>query len=324
MTLREARHRVNEYLLEAESALAEPSRGVSTYLAGGKRFRAELLLLVSMGAGDVVEERAVRYAAFVEIVHAGGLCHDDVVDRSEFRRGRPSIASVGGTREAMLVGLVLMSHAYGLVAHDEDPVRAAVSRAATRVARGQADEMAGLFDTMTSPERYVDRCRDKTGALFELSAELGALVGHLEGSHAEGIVRFARRVGLAFQLADDLRDFFGDAVLGRDRGTDLREGVYTLPVLLMLHEDRPGARELRQILDALRVAASPCDVARLTDMVCRLLESEGAMSSVRSRAEHEVTVACDELSDCSVPLRTRLDEFARTVMFGLLDARAVA
>jgi geranylgeranyl pyrophosphate synthase len=324
MTLREARRRVNGRLLEAGNTLAEPNREVVTYLAGGKRFRAELLLLVSMASGDEVEERAVRYAAFVEIVHAGGLCHDDIVDRSEFRRGQPSIASVGGTREAMLVGLVLMSHAYGLVACDEDPVRAAVSRAATRVARGQADEMTGLFDATTSPERYLDRCRDKTGALFELSAELGALVGRLESGHAEGVVRFAQRVGLAFQLADDLRDFFGDAVLGRERGIDLREGVYTLPVLMMLHENRPGAHELRQVLDALRAAASPRDIVRLTEAACHLLESEGAMSSVRSRAEHEVSDACDELAECSLPLRTRMGDFARSVLFGLLNARAVA
>jgi heptaprenyl diphosphate synthase len=109
MTLQEARRVVDDLLLQSAAALIKSNSGVATYVAGGKRFRAELLLLVSMGEGEEVDERAVRYAAFVEAVHAGGLCHDDVVDRSEFRRGRPSIASTAGTREAVLVGLLLMS-----------------------------------------------------------------------------------------------------------------------------------------------------------------------------------------------------------------------
>jgi heptaprenyl diphosphate synthase len=140
----------------------------------------------------------------------------------------------------------------------------------------------------------------------------------------EGIIRFARRVGLAFQLADDVRDFMGDTVLGRPRGTDLREGVYTLPVLMMAHERRPGAAELRQILNALRTARMPHDIERLIGAACCLLESEGALAWATARAEAEVSAAFNELGNAYSPVRARLAEFARGLLFGLRDARAVA
>jgi heptaprenyl diphosphate synthase len=324
MTLDEARSGVNSLLLQSGTGPSKRDQNVATYLAGGKRFRAELLLLVAMGETDEIGGQAVRYAAFVEMVHAGGLCHDDVVDRSEFRRGRPSIASAAGTREAVLVGLSLMAHAYTFVAEDEAPVRAAVSRAATRVARGQADEMAGLFDTTLSPDRYLDRCRDKTGALYELSAELGGRAGRLGDGIQDAVVRFARRIGLAFQLADDVRDFMGDSVLGRPRGTDLREGVYTLPVLMMLREGRPGSAELGQILGALRNAGSQGDVDRLIGTACRILCAGGTMERARNRAELEVSAAFGEIDDAPESLRIRLVEFARGLLFGMGDTRAVA
>jgi heptaprenyl diphosphate synthase len=137
-------------------------------------------------------------------------------------------------------------------------------------------------------------------------------------------VRFARRIGLAFQLADDVRDFMGDSVLGRPRGTDLREGVYTLPVLMMLREGRPGSAELGQILGALRNAGSQGDVDRLIGTACRILCAGGTMERARNRAELEVSAAFGEIDDAPESLRIRLVEFARGLLFGMGDTRAVA
>jgi octaprenyl-diphosphate synthase len=296
----------------AELSVGEP--GFVPFLAGGKRLRARLVFLTRALGDAGPSERVVRYAVFVELIHAGGLCHDDVVDHSTIRRGRASVAEGLGTQAAAFGGMFLMSRAYSLVADDDEAVRRVVGDAARRVASGQAAEMTDLFLETVSPEQYMARARDKTGALFELAAWLGAHAGGLGLGTVAELVCYASHVGLAFQLADDVRDFMGGPDLGREAGTDLREGVYTLPILLTLAGRCPGAAELRAGLRALRAGSSPAAFESFRG----LLGSNGAFARTRDIAAGLVADAVQCLSSLPEgPDRHNLERYAEQVLTGL-------
>ena len=287
------------------------------YLAGGKRVRAEILLWIAVSRGTRGYEAGVRYAAFIELMHAGGLCHDDVVDRSAQRRGQPTIARLFGSHAASTIGLFLMLRAYRLLAADSVQVRRVVAIAADHVARGQADEMANLFNEQVEVDTYLERCGRKTAALFELAASLGATAADFDDVSADRLVRFARRLGMAFQLADDLRDFVGEAVIGREAGTDLREGVYTYPILLTLTEERPGAAELRRLLRKIRGDVSGSEAAAVVAAICRILRDNGTLHDAWQRTRAESDQANLELLGLDDgALRERLGSLAEAVLSG--------
>jgi geranylgeranyl pyrophosphate synthase len=309
-----AKRAIERYLAAVGAELPMGEQGLAPYLAGGKRLRAQLVLLVCALGRHGASECAVRYAAFVELIHAGGLCHDDVVDHSTIRRGRTSVAQAFGTPAAAFSGIFLMARGYAIVAHDDERVRRAVAETARRVAHGQAAEMSDLFLETVSPEEYLGRARDKTAALFELAAWLGARAGELDEAATAAVVSYAGHVGLAFQLADDVRDFIGGPELGREAGTDLREGVYTLPVLLTLAGRCPGGEELRSGLRALRAGSSPAAFASFRDFFRR----NGAFALTQRTA----AALIDEALACLVALprcaaREELERYAAQVVAGL-------
>jgi heptaprenyl diphosphate synthase len=302
-----------ERLLAAVGTEVEvPDWHLAGYLACGKRLRAQLVVAAA-AFGEARPAVVGRYAAFVELMHAGSLCHDDVVDRSFERRNRPSVAAACGSGTATHVGLLLMMRAYGLVAGEHAEVRRAVGRAAARVAHGQAEEMADLYIETVRPAAYLRRIREKTAALFELGAWLGCRAGRVRRRIVRPLRRFARGVGVAFQLVDDLRDFDGGPMLGREAGTDLREGVYTLPVLLALAGRLGEPAPVRAALRAMR--QSPSSEAFRH---CRnLLACRGAFAVTQRIAERAFGRACEALDELPAsPPREVLRGYARAVVAG--------
>lgn len=203
------------------------------YLSGGKRLRGTLVLLPSLATARADIEAALTFATSIELIHAGTLCHDDIVDRSFQRRGEPTFNATHGEHAATLAGLFLLWRAYELIADQPSEVRFTVARTAARLAEGQSEEMCDAWLPVTV-DRYLERLRAKTSALFELAAWMGASAARLDPELVARVVKFGGDVGLAFQVADDLRDLTGTADIGRPPGQDLREGVLTMPVLLAL------------------------------------------------------------------------------------------
>jgi len=236
------------------------------HLSGGKRLRGTLVLLPSTVSSRADCTAAVGFAAAIELIHAGTLCHDDVVDRSDRRRGRPPLGVSVGEHGAALAGLLLMWRAFRLVADQPDDVRTAVARTASQVAAGQAEEMCDCWIPV-SVERYVARLEAKTSSLFELAALLGWRAAGFGRESMTPVLKFANDVGLAFQLADDLRDLTGTADAGRVPGQDLREGVLTLPVLLAMADSKARPN----VAAALRAAheGGHEDAERLRTMLIR-------------------------------------------------------
>ncbi len=246
----------------------------ATIAAGGKRLRP-LLVLLAAGppSGGEEEERLLRAAASVELVHSATLVHDDVLDAAPLRRGRPTVFAAAGRRMATATGDLLFAQAFAELARNgrADQVRV-LSAAASALARGELMQRADAHDAGLARERYLRRCDLKTARLFQAACELGALE---TGGEVEVLGTFGRRIGLAFQLLDDVLDVSGPAErTGKHRGTDLLDGTVTLPVIL--------ARELDPALAALdlRTISTP---ARAQE-VCEAIAATGALAVARAQA----------------------------------------
>ena len=291
-------------LLErTESRLSEvaaghgPQLGVhadGTLSAGGKRLRPILVFLCGDGSG----RRLVPAATAVELLHMATLVHDDVLDRADLRRGRPTVFASGGRRMATATGDLMFSRAFAELARPggEDAVRA-LSSASSALARGELMQRADAWNTEVGAERYLERCILKTGSLFEASCRLGALLG-TRPDLADGLGLFGRRIGLAFQMLDDVLDVSGpEKRTGKPRGTDLLDGTVTLPLILARREDSElAALDLRaQVSDPRRAAA-----------VCDRIMATGALEEARSRALARVSEAKHGLTDLDLdPERRR-------------------
>jgi geranylgeranyl pyrophosphate synthase len=275
-----------------------------TLSAGGKRLRPILVFLC--GAGD--PDELVSAATAVELLHMATLVHDDVLDRAELRRGRPTVFASAGRLAATATGDLLFSRAFAEIAAPgaEDAVRA-LSEASSALARGELMQRADAWDTGVTPERYRERCQLKTGSLFDASCRLGALFGG-RADLADALGGFGARVGLAFQMLDDVLDVSGPAErTGKPRGTDLLDGTVTLPLILGRRSDPE--------LAALDLRADVRD-APTAEAVCERIAATGALDDARGIALTHVAAAKAHLSelDLSAARRRALDLVADGVV----------
>jgi geranylgeranyl pyrophosphate synthase len=262
----------------------------ATIAAGGKRLRP---LLVFLAAGDADGDGLVRAATAVELVHSATLVHDDVLDAAALRRGMPTVVAAAGRGAATATGDLLFARAFAELARNGriDEIRV-LSDASCALAEGELRQRADAWNAAVPVERYLQRCELKTARLFEAACRLGALESGRDGDE---LGAFGRRIGLAFQLLDDVLDVSGPASrTGKHRGTDLLDGTVTLPYIL--------ARERDAELAALdpRAIADPDEAER----VCDRIEATGALEEARRRALEIVDDAKAQL-DGRLPTRQR-------------------
>ena len=227
--------RLQELATSHGDTLAGPAS--ATISAGGKRLRPLLVLLAAGPPADEAEaERLLRAAVAVELVHSATLVHDDVLDAAPLRRGRPTVFAASGRLMATAVGDLLFAQAFAELASGDDVGDVQVlSDAASALAAGELMQRADAWDTAITRERYLERCDLKTARLFEAACRLGAR------ENVETLAAFGRRIGLAFQLLDDVLDVSGPAErTGKHRGTDLLDGTVTLPFILAGIDARPS------------------------------------------------------------------------------------
>jgi geranylgeranyl pyrophosphate synthase len=254
-------------------------------VAGGKRLRPLLVVLAAESAGGPPEttagaERLVRAAVAVELVHSATLVHDDIVDGALLRRGRPSVAAVAGRKVAVATGDLLFSRAFAELARNDDVAQlCALSDASSALAEGELLQREDAYAAHVAVERYLRRCELKTAALFEAACRLGALTG-VQGSAAlaDALGAFARRIGLAFQMLDDVLDVSGPVErTGKPRGTDLLDGTVTLPFIL--------AREREPELAGFDLSSLHGeDGPRRAEALCERITATGALDEARERA----------------------------------------
>jgi geranylgeranyl pyrophosphate synthase len=283
-----------------EQRMAELARGHGATLAqyagdtisaGGKRLRP-LLVCLAAGAPPPETDGLVRAAVAVELVHGATLVHDDVLDGSSLRRGRPTVAAVAGRRVATATGDLLFSRAFAELATGRaaEPIRL-LSRATTELALGELMQRADAWNAEVSVERYLERCRLKTAVLFRAAGELGALEG---GAPMDSLGSFGEQIGVAFQILDDVLDVSGPPErTGKHRGADLLDGTVTLPLIVA----RACDPELERL--DVREISSPAEAAA----VCERIVATGALAVAKERALGLVADAKSKLP--SLPKRQR-------------------
>jgi geranylgeranyl pyrophosphate synthase len=227
-----------------------------TIAAGGKRLRP---LLVCLAAGAPPPETAglTRAAVAVELIHGATLVHDDVLDGASLRRGRPTVVAAGGRGVATATGDLLFSRAFAeLAAGGSIAAVRALARASSELALGELIQRADAWNAGLTVERYLERCRLKTAVLFRAACELGALEAT---GDSRQLGAFGERIGLAFQILDDVLDVSGPPErTGKPRGADLLDGTVTLPLIVARIRDPDLAaldlREVQTSADAAEVA----------------------------------------------------------------------
>ena len=286
--------RLSELVTEHGAELARHAG--ETIAAGGKRLRP---LLVLLAAGELPAEEgadtcgAVRAAVAVELMHSATLVHDDVLDASPLRRGRPTVVAQAGRAAATATGDLLFSRAFAELARNGRVDEVVVlTDAGAALARGELLQRADAWNAEVPLERYLRRCELKTARLFEAACRLGALEGD---GRAETLGSFGRSIGLAFQILDDVLDVAGPAErTGKPRGADLLDGTVTLPLILARERDPElGGTDLRQV----RTAAE-------AEAVCDRIEATDALVAARERALAIVAEAKAEL--VALPARQRV------------------
>ena len=301
--LGEDMERVERLLLAtAGSSVHSIVSEASTHLikAGGKRVRPALVLL-SARAGESPGAATDLSAAAIELVHLATLYHDDVIDETHTRRGVPTVHSKWGIEIAVLAGDFLFARGCALGAEAGGEVPGILARAIAEVCEGQIVETGSVGDPHRSVPEYIETIRRKTAALFGAACELGAATANATIAARSSLMTYGENLGLAFQIVDDVLDLVGDPeVIGKLPGTDLREGVFTLPVLIACERDGRLAE---------RLAAGEREVATILPQ----LESCGALVSSLATARDHARAAAGALQELP-------ESEWRTVMESLVDS----
>jgi heptaprenyl diphosphate synthase len=242
------------------------------FAAGGKRLRPALVLLAAK-CGRYDLEKLLPAAMAVELTHAATLVHDDVIDRSAVRRGRPTVAASLGDEPAIVIGDFYFAKAYEHAARtDSTEVVGILARTVMEICAGEVRQQAIRYDYHTEIGEYLKRIEAKTATLLAACCDIGSVLAQLPASQRSALHAYGRMLGLAFQIADDVLDYLGSlGEIGKPIGQDIAEGFATLP--LMLARDDPdtasrldsvlsgglklSAQEAKQVVELVRGSYAP-------------------------------------------------------------------
>lgn len=258
--------------------------------AGGKRLRPMLALLSCSAAGGD-PAAAVDLAVAVEVLHLSSLIHDDVIDQATERRGQPSVRQRWGNRASILVGDFLVAEVFRRLADD-------LGRQSLTVLAQSVVDMcqAELTETANGPteDEYFCNIRGKTAALMAAACEIGAMAAGND-SATRILHQYGEKLGLAFQIVDDLLDLYGDPEsLGKPVLQDLREGHWTLPVIQALNE--ASAEQKASLLDMLRAAPDDDEAARAAAALTAELGGRAYAREYAARLANEASEALGQLA----------------------------
>jgi heptaprenyl diphosphate synthase len=303
--------RVEEALEKAVGADSDLLAATASHLlaAGGKRFRPMLVLLAGY-LGEPTDPRLIQGSVAIELVHLATLYHDDVIDEADSRRGSPSVNARWDNTVAILTGDYLFARASEIATDLGTDVCRLLARTIAVLCDGQIREVGAAGRIDQNEASYLETIRRKTGALIATSCRLGGMLSDAAPELIDILETYGEALGMAFQLSDDIMDITASELeLGKEPGVDMREGVYTLPVLHSLAEGR-RASELARLL-----RSGPPDGERL-DRAIEIIRSDGSLDHARAAVTEEARRA--------VALARRLPEGpASTALIQLANFLAV-
>jgi len=273
--------------------------------AGGKRLRPLLVLLCANALG-YNGKKHIELASIIEFIHTATLLHDDVVDVSALRRGRPTANAEWGNAPSVLVGDFLYSRAFQmLVTIGSMDIMAIMSNTTNTISEGEVQQLVNAKDPSVGEAEYFSVIHKKTGALFEAACETTAVLCDTDSSTRSSLKQYGYHLGLAFQLIDDALDYEGDAqALGKNVGDDLAEGKPTLPLIYAMANGSEQEKDL--IADAIRTG----DIAKLNDVV-EVVRNTGALDYTKQCALKHADLAKQELLKLDdSPFKTAMEQLA--------------
>ncbi|PLX70970.1 MAG: polyprenyl synthetase family protein [Denitrovibrio sp.] len=236
------RDAVEQNLLENLDSDVEMVNKVASYVfeSGGKRLRPVFLILSALMCG-YKGERSINISGVVEYIHTATLLHDDVIDGALYRRGKKSANNIFGNDITVLCGDFLYSRAFmNLVKDGDSKIQMILAVAARTMSEGEVFQLIKTADVKITMDDYLKIINSKTAVLFSSCCEIGAILGGKSEEHQNALKEFGKKLGIAFQMADDILDYLGDPEkTGKKPGTDLNEGKITLPVITLLENATP-------------------------------------------------------------------------------------
>jgi octaprenyl-diphosphate synthase len=280
---------------------------ISNYIvsSGGKRLRPMLLTLCAHACGYQGQDH-IPLAAIIEFIHTATLLHDDVVDESDLRRGQQSAHAVWGNAASVLVGDFLYSRSFQMmVGLDSMRIMEVLADTTNTIAEGEVQQLLNMGDPEVDQQRYMQVIENKTAKLFEAACRLAAIIGAQPPEIEEALAIYGNRLGSAFQIADDVLDYTGEAdTMGKNAGDDLAEGKPTLP--LIFARDRCNEKE-RELLDAAIRNGGADDLGPILTIIQKTDSLNAAMDVARAWAL-EARQAIGALPDS--PWRAALEQLA--------------
>ena len=277
--------------------------------AGGKRLRPALVLL-SGRFYNYDLSHLLPMAVAIEVLHTATLVHDDAIDHSPLRRGRPTINKLWGEDKAILLGDYLLAKAEELASDTQNlRVIRRFARTIMTIADGELGQAFGAFNLEQTREQYLARISAKTASLITLATESGAMLSQAPEEMVTALKEYGYNLGVAFQIVDDVLDFVGDeAEMGKPIGSDLSEGTLTLPAMLIL-ERYPGDNPVRRLFQ------HEGDRQENIKLAIELVRSSGVIEECyRVTSDYCVRACCSLELLPDKPARRSLKELARYVV----------
>lgn len=238
--------------------------------SGGKRLRPALVCLSAYATGLPVDRnRLIPVAAVAELMHMATLIHDDVVDHTTTRRGRPTASAMFGNSVTVLTGDYLLAKAMQLLAEDGDlAILRTVSQVAIEMSEGEVLQMIHASDPSISEQTYFEIIRKKTAVFIRGCCRMGALIAGAPQPLVDALSDYGYHIGMAFQIADDLLDYLGNPMrMGKPIGSDLREGKFTLPLIITLRDATPADHQ--RLLQLVQASVKDGEVQQVVDIIHR-------------------------------------------------------
>jgi|TARA_B110000879_G_scaffold26298_1_gene35597 octaprenyl-diphosphate synthase len=285
--------KVNQFIVDqlySDVALVE-SIGHYIVDAGGKRLRPMLVLLTARACG-VKSDQHINMAAVIEFIHTATLLHDDVVDMSTLRRGRPTVNAQWNNPSSVLVGDFIYSRAFQVLVKIGDMrIMEIMADTTNKIAEGEVLQLISKSNPNSTEALYMQVIQNKTAILFEAAAKSGAMLSGADQKSVSAMAEFGLQLGLAFQLIDDALDYIGDAEeLGKNVGDDLAEGKSTLPLIYTMANSSSADRDLIQ--QSLR--AESLTSQQLQEVIA-LVKNSGALEYTQELASTKTTAAVKAL-----------------------------
>lgn len=278
--------------------------------AGGKRLRPMLTLAAARMCGYAGENH-LKLAATVEFIHTATLLHDDVVDESAKRRGRPTANLLWDNKSSVLVGDYLFARSFQLMVETGNlRVLDILSNAAATIAEGEVLQLSAAQDLRTTEDIYLQVVRGKTAALFSAATEVGGVIASMDEPRVQALFDYGDALGIAFQIVDDLLDYWGSDATGKNVGDDFRERKLTLPVIKAVALADETERAFWQ-----RTIAKGKQEDGDLDHAIALLNKHGTLEATRAEANAWIAKARQSLAMLPAhPIRDMLDDLANYVV----------